>query len=348
MKIYYTGLNNSELFCDEEGSVKQVIDKFTIVPFTGIEDLEIGWNYILLWRDKELFISGKINLNESTEVTDKIPVLLKLPEEMEGCVQAIPGKETITILSVKHEIWQYKVFDKMWKQVSNFIQAADDNSDQEYTVKIFQGGCTVALTNFGRVYNIPILVDMPKRVKFTDVACGFDHTIILAENGEVYSMGMGSRGQLGHGDLEDCDNPTIIEALAGLKVVQISAAGWHSAVVTDQGDLYTWGWNTEGQMGISDEGTKVYATPKPVDFMDTDGRAFDASVKKAQCGNAFTICMMDDNSMWGCGSNKYGQLGMSRDALTNSRTFLKLNTAIDEKEIKNFKCREWGAIIITD
>lgn len=42
------------------------------------------------------------------------------------------------------------------------------------------------------------------------------------------------RGQLGHNDLEDCDIPKLVEALAGLKVVQISAGGWHSAVVTDQ------------------------------------------------------------------------------------------------------------------
>lgn len=42
------------------------------------------------------------------------------------------------------------------------------------------------------------------------------------------------RGQLGHNDLEDCDNPRLIEALAGLRVVHISAGGWHSAVVTDQ------------------------------------------------------------------------------------------------------------------
>jgi len=42
------------------------------------------------------------------------------------------------------------------------------------------------------------------------------------------------RGQLGHNELENCDNPKLIEALAGLKVVQISAGGWHTAVVTDQ------------------------------------------------------------------------------------------------------------------
>lgn len=44
----------------------------------------------------------------------------------------------------------------------------------------------------------------------------------------------GRRGQLGHNELENCDDPKLIEALAGLKIVQISAGGWHSAAVTDQ------------------------------------------------------------------------------------------------------------------
>ena len=42
------------------------------------------------------------------------------------------------------------------------------------------------------------------------------------------------RGQLGHCDLEDCDEPKLVEALAGLKVKQISAGGWHSAVITSE------------------------------------------------------------------------------------------------------------------
>lgn len=44
----------------------------------------------------------------------------------------------------------------------------------------------------GRIFNIPILVEMPKRIKFVDFSCGFDHTIMLAANGDVYSMGMGT------------------------------------------------------------------------------------------------------------------------------------------------------------
>ena len=33
---------------------------------------------------------------------------------------------------------------------------------------------------------------MPEKVKFTDISCGYEHTLILADNGNVYSMGLGT------------------------------------------------------------------------------------------------------------------------------------------------------------
>ncbi|XP_012287827.1 ultraviolet-B receptor UVR8 isoform X2 [Orussus abietinus] len=188
---------------------------------------------------------------------------------------------------------------------------------------------------------------MPKRVKFVDVACGFDHTIILADNGNVYSMGMGTRGQLGHGDLEDCDNPRLVEALAGLRVVQIAAAGWHSAVVTDQGDVYTWGWNTNGQLGIPDKDTKIFAEPAFVDLKNEAGESLPIHVKKVECGNTFTICMSEDHTLWGCGSNKYGQLGVPRNITKELKSFARIDLNLHGKFVKDIKCQEWGTLVIT-
>ncbi|XP_034179217.2 RCC1 domain-containing protein 1 isoform X2 [Osmia lignaria lignaria] len=226
--------------------------------------------------------------------------------------------------------------------------AVNSDSENEYPVKILQGGCTVVLTNLGRAFNVPTLVEMPKRVQFIDVACGFDHTILCAQNGDIYSMGMGTRGQLGHGDLEDCDNPKLIEALAGIRVVQISAAGSHSAVVTEQGDLYTWGWNTNGELGLPNQESKVVAVPTLVDFTDDQNKNAEAFVKKVECGNNFTICMMDDGTLWGSGSNKYGQLGEPRDVLPDTPKFVKLKVSLNSERITDFKCREWGTMLITE
>lgn len=72
-----------------------------------------------------------------------------------------------------------------------------ERTDGKFTWKIAlsANGIFLTKTSFfpeGRVFNVPILVEVPKRVKFIDIASGFDHTILLAENGDVYSMGMGT------------------------------------------------------------------------------------------------------------------------------------------------------------
>ena len=60
-----------------------------------------------------------------------------------------------------------------------------------------------------------------------------------------------SRGQLGHGDLEsEQEFARQVASLAGLCVTLVAAGSWHSAAVTECGDLYTWGWNHSGQLGF--------------------------------------------------------------------------------------------------
>lgn len=343
--LYYAGFNTTTLF-SHNGNAVFAVEPFAEIPVPGITDLHIGWSYFLLWKGKELYICRQVD-NDGTDTESGIR-LIEIPRKpLDSCKQAAIGKDSVVILSRDNEVWRYKVYENSWKKVTNFIPSNDD-SEIEYPVKLLQGGCTVALTNLGRAFNVPTLVEMPKRVKFVDVACGFDHTVLLEGNGEIYSMGMGTRGQLGHNDLEDCDSPRLVEALAGLKVVQISAGGWHSAVVTDQGDLYTWGWNTSGELGLSDRGSKVVAVPTLVDFPDDGNENVEMLVKRVECGNTFTVCMMDDGTLWGCGSNKYGQLGQPRNALLTTSKFVKLRVPVRSTSIKDFKCHEWGTVLVTD
>ncbi|EFN89544.1 RCC1 domain-containing protein 1 [Harpegnathos saltator] len=346
MPVYYTGFNASPLFSNQDGIITS-ISQLTEISFPEITNIEIGWNYFLLWRDTKLYITGKISENENDERNG--PRLMRIPHESSGsCKMAIAGRDSVIILSTHNEIWKYKVYDDSWQKVIPFIPS-NDNLHAEYAIKMSQAGCTVVLTNLGRVFNAPVLVEVPKRVKFVDIASGFDHTILLAENGDVYSMGMGTRGQLGHNDLEDCDNPRLIEALAGLRIVQISAGGWHSAVVTDQGDLYTWGWNTSGELGTESKDTKVHAVPTLIDLKSNEGEDTEVNVKSVECGNSFTICLSDDGSFWGCGNNKYGQLGKLQQDSDNPRGFARLDIGtLDPKTVKRFKCHEWGTAIITE
>nr|XP_038040944.1 RCC1 domain-containing protein 1 isoform X2 [Anas platyrhynchos] len=57
-------------------------------------------------------------------------------------------------------------------------------------------------------------------------------------------------GQLGHGGLESEQQPRLVEALAGVPMRAVAAGGWHSASISEGGDLYMWGWNESGQLAL--------------------------------------------------------------------------------------------------
>lgn len=83
------------------------------------------------------------------------------------------------------------------------------------------------------------------------MACGHDHTLALTDKG-VYSYGYGGNGRLGHGSEMDEKRPRLIEALQGKEITSVSCGGCHSAVLTSKGELYTWGWNHFGQLGMEE------------------------------------------------------------------------------------------------
>ncbi|CAG03447.1 unnamed protein product [Tetraodon nigroviridis] len=35
-----------------------------------------------------------------------------------------------------------------------------------------------------------------------------------------------------------------------MPVIRVAAGGWHSVCISDGGDLYVWGWNETGQLGL--------------------------------------------------------------------------------------------------
>lgn len=87
----------------------------------------------------------------------------------------------------------------------------------------------------------PTYVDALRGVGVQQIACGSGHTVVLTTEGEVYTWGRGDDGRLGHGDNGWKYVPRITQSLAGHTVVQVTCGSYHTAAVTSNGDLYTWG-----------------------------------------------------------------------------------------------------------
>jgi len=83
--------------------------------------------------------------------------------------------------------------------------------------------------------------------KVVGAAAGYNCTGAWTQDGELFTFGNGTGGELGHGCLTDEAVPRLVQALAGRKVVQVDMDG-HMIVSTEDGEVYTCGRN-DGRLG---------------------------------------------------------------------------------------------------
>ncbi|XP_058885308.1 E3 ubiquitin-protein ligase MYCBP2 isoform X11 [Acipenser ruthenus] len=85
-------------------------------------------------------------------------------------------------------------------------------------------------------------------LRAVQVSCGFHHSVVLMENGDVYTFGYGQHGQLGQGDVNSRSSPTLVQALPGPSI-HVTAGSNHTAVLLMDGQVFTFGSFSKGQLG---------------------------------------------------------------------------------------------------
>lgn len=138
-------------------------------------------------------------------------------------------------------------------------------------------------------------------ISVCEVSCGTNHMLLLDTRGHVYSCGYGNRGQLGHGDMINRNYPMIIEMTVAIDIIKISAGGWHSALLSSSHDVYTNGWNCDGQLGHN---LNVAMVMQPTLVAISD----DIEFSVIACGSRHTVAISSSNDIYTWGWNKYNQL----------------------------------------
>ncbi|XP_037401666.1 probable E3 ubiquitin-protein ligase HERC1 isoform X2 [Pygocentrus nattereri] len=147
-----------------------------------------------------------------------------------------------------------------------------------------------------------LVLDPPRTMRKVSSSKGSDgHTLAVTAEGEVFSWGDGDYGKLGHGNSATQKYPKLIQGpLLGKVVVCVSAGYRHSAAVTNDGELYTWGEGDFGRLGHSDS----HSRNVPTLVKDISG------VGQAACGSSHTIAVaLDGRIVWSFGGGDNGKLG---------------------------------------
>lgn len=89
-------------------------------------------------------------------------------------------------------------------------------------------------------------------LKIKQIACGDSHCLAVTIDGQVRSWGRNQNGQLGLGTTEDSLIPQVVQAFVGISVKMVAAGAEHTAAITEDGELYGWGWGRYGNLGLGD------------------------------------------------------------------------------------------------
>lgn len=147
----------------------------------------------------------------------------------------------------------------------------------------------------------PAYVDALRGIGVRQIACGSGHTVVLSAEGEVYTWGRGDDGRLGHGDNGWKYVPRITRSLAGQVVTQVTCGSYHTAAVTGNGDLYTWGGGMYGKLGHGNE--LGHSTPKRVDAL------VGLAVSHIACGSRHTAIITSSGAIYTWGDKENGVTG---------------------------------------
>ncbi|KRX02340.1 Regulator of chromosome condensation 1/beta-lactamase-inhibitor protein II [Pseudocohnilembus persalinus] len=132
--------------------------------------------------------------------------------------------------------------------------------------QIYTWGQDFGRTSAKIVNEIPKIISVPQKIK--QITCGWQHSLALSEQNQVFAWGANYDGQLGIGkqNQEQQDlilNPVQIPLFNQLQFLENQNQAWkiaaghsHSAVITQQGHLYTFGCNQDGRLFQSDLSNK--------------------------------------------------------------------------------------------
>jgi alpha-tubulin suppressor-like RCC1 family protein len=280
--------------------------------------------------------------NEETVNANPTPVPVSLPGA-EGPVTEIAAGRSHS-LAVTSTGQLYAFGDNAYGQLGGTTNNGSENANPPALVTlpeaagpvtlIAAGGMdSFALTSTGQLYAFgenlygqlgtstndgteaptpPTVVTLPGATgPVTEVAPGVSHTLVLTSTGQLYAFGENQYGQLGSSVNAGTMAPNPVPSLVALpgaegRVTQIAAGGEHSLALTSTGQLYAFGENFYGQLGVASNEETFNPNPG-AELLTLPGDTGPAV--QIDGGESQSFAVTATGQLFAFGENNYGQLG---------------------------------------
>ena len=191
--------------------------------------------------------------------------------------------------------------------------------------------------------NAPLL---PNRVleneRVVQINIGVYHMAVITcgdgGNGSaVYTAGSGKCGKLGHNTHLNMPFLRKVQALNGKCVVQVEAGHCHTAALTREGEVYTFGGGNMGQCGHGV--LKEEYTPRRVDALH--GK----HIVQIATGREHTLALTDTGEVFAFGCNFNGQLGCGTSVMEILPVQMK---ALEGKRVIQMAAGDFNTVLLTE
>ena len=149
----------------------------------------------------------------------------------------------------------------------------------------------------------------------TALSAGWEHALLLMDDGTLRGFGRDTNGQLGGTDTDNSE-PQPVGGLppSGTTVKLMAAGAQHSLVITDDGRAYAFGLDDAAQLGNIVAASAANAScrvspcqPEPTEL--APGWIAAGSVTALAAGRYHSLALLSDGAVCAWGSNARGQLG---------------------------------------
>ena len=299
-EVYCIGNQNSNSFAlnhETEEESRRRLQQYTLSPniskhCTDPDSISTYRSVIIIqnYNNNNIYVTGK-NIFDTTKefnIIENLGQKLADTQTDDGVVD-IFKKDNDYINIISKGIWSNSCFmisknNKIYPFNANYFGKLESNK------------------------NIQFFSD--NQLKIIGVSSGGEYALFICADGSVYGIGDSSRGQCGV-SAEKVYQPTKITFdVDGVKIRDISSGSSHNLCVTEDDNLYTFGWNSYGQLGIGKNAGHAAGDDCVVEPVFNEYFK-DINVVKVQCGAWHSAVIDDKGWCYLFGFNSNGQIGQN-------------------------------------